>query len=65
MAAKLEPGNRVRWDTPQGETHGKVVREVKSKTGVKGHLPKPIRGIRNTLSKARRPEPAQRTSRTH
>jgi hypothetical protein len=41
MATKLTPGDRVRWGTSPGETHGKVVRKVKSKTRIKGHTAKP------------------------
>lgn len=40
MAKALQPGDRVRWDTSQGETEGKVVRKVTSKTKVKGHVAK-------------------------
>lgn len=40
MAKELKPGDRVRWDTSQGETQGKVVRKVTSKTKVKGHAAK-------------------------
>jgi hypothetical protein len=41
MAGKLTPGDRVRWDTSQGETRGKVVRKLTSKTRIKGHTAKP------------------------
>ena len=37
MATKLKPGDRVRWNTSQGETRGKVVREVTSKMRIKSH----------------------------
>jgi len=40
MAKALKPGDRVRWDTSQGETRGKVVRKVTSQTKVKGHVAK-------------------------
>jgi len=33
----LKPGDRVRWNTSQGETRGKVVREVTSKMRIEGH----------------------------
>jgi hypothetical protein len=41
MTGKLTPGDRVRWDTSQGETRGKVVRKLTSKTRIKGHTAKP------------------------
>ena len=37
MAKELKPGDKVRWDTSQGETHGKVVKEQTSPTQIKGH----------------------------
>jgi Hypervirulence associated proteins TUDOR domain len=40
MTAKLQPGDRVRWKTSQGETRGKVVRKVNAKTRIKGHTGK-------------------------
>ena len=30
----------MRWDTPQGETRGKVLKELTSKTQVEGHTAK-------------------------
>ena len=30
-------GDKVAWDTPQGETHGTVERKVTSRTQIKGH----------------------------
>ena len=41
MASKLKPGERVRWDTSQSETRGKVVRKLTAKTQIKGHTAKP------------------------
>lgn len=40
MTAKIEPGDRVRWNTSQGETRGQVVRKVTSTTRIKGHTGK-------------------------
>jgi Hypervirulence associated proteins TUDOR domain len=40
MAKQFKPGDRVNWDTPQGETRGKVVRKLTSKTRIKGHTAK-------------------------
>jgi plastocyanin len=37
MAKDLKPGDKVRWDTSQGETHGEVVRKQTSPTQIKGH----------------------------
>ena len=40
MTAKereFHPGDEVAWDTPQGETHGTVVRKLTSPTDIKGH----------------------------
>jgi len=34
-------GDAVRWDTPQGETTGKVVRKLTGETKIKGHVAKP------------------------
>lgn len=34
--ADFRPGDRVRWNTPQGETHGEVVEKVTSRTQVEG-----------------------------
>ena len=33
----FKQGDRVRWDTSQGETHGKVKKKLTSRTRVKGH----------------------------
>lgn len=37
MAKELKPGDKVKWDTSQGETHGKVVRKQTTATQIKGH----------------------------
>jgi hypothetical protein len=34
--AELQQGDRVRWNTPQGETTGKIVAIAKSPTSVEG-----------------------------
>ena len=36
----VKPGDKVRWGTPQGETHGTVEKKVTSTTRVKGHVAK-------------------------
>jgi hypothetical protein len=36
MARTFKPGDRVRWNTSQGMTHGKVKRELTSDTQVGG-----------------------------
>ena len=40
MTKNLKSGDKVKWDTPQGETHGKVTKKVTSTTKVKGHTAK-------------------------
>ena len=40
MAKDLKPGDKVKWDTSQGETHGTVEKVVTSTTKVKGHTAK-------------------------
>lgn len=35
-ADNLKKGDKVRWNTPQGETSGEVVRIAKSDTQIKG-----------------------------
>lgn len=41
MAKKtLKAGDKVRWDTPQGETHGTVVKSETGTARVKGHVAK-------------------------
>ena len=41
MARTLKPGDKVAWETPQGETQGKVVRKLTRKTRIKGHVARP------------------------
>ena len=40
MASKLKPGDHVSWKTSQGETRGKVIKEVASPTQIKRHTAK-------------------------
>ena len=41
MATKtLKTGDKVKWDTPQGETHGTVVKKETGTAKVKGHTAK-------------------------
>lgn len=40
MTKTLKPGDKVRWDTPQGETHGTVTKKVTGTESVKGHTAK-------------------------
>jgi hypothetical protein len=37
MATRFKKGDKVAWDTSQGETHGKVVRKQTSETHIKRH----------------------------
>ena len=36
----VEKGDKVAWDTPQGETHGVVEQKVTGTARVKGHVAK-------------------------
>ncbi|MBC6982354.1 DUF2945 domain-containing protein [Caulobacter sp. 17J80-11] len=37
----FKPGDKVRWNTPQGETRGEVVRKETKTTRAGGHLARP------------------------
>jgi hypothetical protein len=37
VAKSFKKGDKVEWDTSQGETHGKVVKVQTSGTSIKGH----------------------------
>ena len=39
-AKNLKVGDKVKWDTPQGETRGTVVKKETSTANVKGHTAK-------------------------
>lgn len=34
---EFQPGDKVAWDTPQGETHGTVVRKLTAPMQIKAH----------------------------
>jgi hypothetical protein len=38
MAKRLKAGDKVRWNTSQGETEGRVVKRVTARTRIKGHV---------------------------
>ncbi|MBV9655846.1 MAG: DUF2945 domain-containing protein [Acetobacteraceae bacterium] len=40
MAKTLKPGDKVSWNTSQGETHGTVEKNVTGTERVKGHVAK-------------------------
>ena len=40
MTKELKPGDKVRWGTSQGETHGTVEKKTTRTTRVKGHVAK-------------------------
>lgn len=40
MAKSLKAGDKVTWDTSQGETHGKVVKKVTGTAKAGGHTAK-------------------------
>jgi hypothetical protein len=37
MTKELKAGDKVSWNTSQGETHGKVVKKQTTPTEIKGH----------------------------
>ena len=37
MAESLQPGDKVAWNTSQGETTGRVVKRLTEPTDLKGH----------------------------
>lgn len=37
MAKKLKPGDKVSWETSQGETEGVVEKKQTARTKIKGH----------------------------
>jgi len=43
MAKELKPGDRVRWNTPQGKTTGTVKKKLTSAKKIKGHVAKATR----------------------
>ena len=52
MAKELKPGDKVRWGTSQGETHGTVEKKVTSPTKVKGFTAKPTKDAPEFLVKS-------------
>ena len=44
MSEKFKKGDKVKWETSQGETEGKVVRKQTSKTKIKDHTVKATKG---------------------
>ena len=43
MADAFKPGDKVKWGTAQGETHGVVEKKVTSEIHIKGHVAKPTK----------------------
>jgi hypothetical protein len=43
-AKSLKPGDKVKWDTPQGETRGTVVKKETGTAKVKGYTAKALPG---------------------
>ena len=37
MVKSFKKGDKVEWDTSQGETHGEVISKQTSETHIKGH----------------------------
>lgn len=61
MGKRFRTGDRVAWDTPQGETHGVVERRLTSETHVKGHKAAATPIIRSTWSGATKVARRRRT----
>lgn len=40
MTKSFKAGDKVKWDTPQGETHGTVVKKETATTNAGGHTAK-------------------------
>ena len=62
MKSKPKKGDHVAWDTSQGETTGRVVKRLTSKTKIKEHTAKPSKGAPNTWSEVTRAERRPLTS---
>ncbi len=43
MTDAFKPGDKVKWATTQGETHGTVEKKVTSEINIKGHVAKPTK----------------------
>ena len=64
MPRNLKPGDRVRWNTSQGETSGRVEKKLTSETHIKRHVAKPteddteylVRSSKSGKLAAHRPE---------
>ncbi len=52
MAAIPKQGDKVKWGTSQGETHGRVEKIVTSETKVKGHVAKATKEAPQVLVKS-------------
>lgn len=52
MKSLPKSGDKVRWDTPQGETHGVVEKVVTHQTKIKGHTAKATRDAPQVLVKS-------------
>ncbi len=52
MAAMPKAGDKVRWGTSQGETHGTVEKVVTRTTKVKGHTAKATKDAPQVLVKS-------------
>ncbi len=52
MAAIPKQGDKVKWGTSQGETHGMVEKIVTSETKVKGHVAKATKEAPQVLVKS-------------
>ena len=64
MAQDFKQGDRVKWNTPQGETHGKVKKRLTSPTEVGGQKVDASEDYPATSSRARRAATRRPTSPT-
>jgi hypothetical protein len=68
MAEGLKRGDKVSWDTAQGTTQGKVVKQLTATTRIKGHVAKPtnedpqflVRSDKKGAEAAHKPEALKR-----
>ncbi len=63
MAKDPKPGERVAWNTPQGETTGRVVKKQTSPTRIKGHEVAASDDNPQLIVESDRPGRGRRTSR--
>ena len=65
MPRSFKKGDKVGWDTSQGETHGRVIRKQASETQIKGHEVAATKTVHSTLFEATSRAGRRRTSWTN